>query len=87
MCQTIDKANLKNDPMTVIHKTIKYEASPDKDMNKGADCSQLDTQNISSQRIKEPKLKEDSKDVKTDVIKPVLKNKASEQRKAESIRS
>lgn len=54
MCQTIDKANLKNDPMTVIHKTIKYEASPDKDMNKGSDCSQLDTQNISSQKIKEP---------------------------------
>ena len=29
------------------------------------------------------KLKKDIKDVKTDVIKPVLKNKASEQRKAE----
>ena len=29
------------------------------------------------------KLKKDIKDVKTDVIKPVLKNKVSEQRKAE----
>jgi len=81
--KTVDKPHQKNDLMTVVHRTVEYEASPDKDMNKGSECPQLDAQNISSLKIKEPKLKEDIKDVKTDVIKPVLKNKVSEQRKAE----